>query len=429
MDKSSPVYENFAKKMDAMSGRPKINRQTIKFGAGMGLEGRVSNNERKITLLKNIFKAQKVEIGEKITPKVNTLELSLNETTKILDVITQKLSVEMSERLKEQKTLFDAQRKKNLDDKRDKKEESLENKKKSKIGNKIAKKVLQPFGDIFKKLLNLAGILGTGLLSTNFIKRINDPEFQQKIKDIYDWTTKNWKAIAVGAGIIGTIFAVGATKAFVIGAFKALAFLTNPLVLTALGLVGLGILGYKLGKPIFDAKMKEIDTSRSALKDSGISDTNAEILATTLATDFASSLITKADGQYDGIGAGDFTNVNPYDLSSNISGDVGGDAFQGFVLNSLFDDKKNINDLSETIGKIPFTKKGIEQRNLLKESGSKTIFTELPDIDLTSNERNEIGGMNPNPATGIPEISSMNMSNPYMEDTPELFGFKDIIYS
>ena len=81
MDKSSPVYENFAKKMDAMSGRPKINRQTIKFGAGMGLEGRVSNNERKITLLKNIFKAQKVEIGEKITPKVNTLELSLNETT------------------------------------------------------------------------------------------------------------------------------------------------------------------------------------------------------------------------------------------------------------------------------------------------------------------------------------------------------------
>ena len=429
MDKSSPVYENFAKKMDAMSGRPKINRQTIKFGAGMGLEGRVSNNERKITLLKNIFKAQKVEIGEKITPKVNTLELSLNETTKILDVITQKLSVEMSERLKEQKTLFDAQRKKNLDDKRDKKEESLENKKKSKIGNKIAKKVLQPFGDIFNKLLSLAGILGTGLLSTNFIKRINDPEFQQKIKDIYDWTTKNWKAIAVGAGIIGTIFAAGAIKSFIVGAGAVFGLLTNPIVLTALGLIGLGILGYKLGKPIFDAKMKEIDTSRSALKDSGISDTNAEILATTLATDFASSLITKADGQYDGIGAGDFTNVNPYDLSSNISGDVGGDAFQGFVLNSLFDDKKNINDLSETIGKIPFTKKGIEQRNLLKESGSKTIFTELPDIDLTSNERNEIGGMNPNPATGIPEISSMNMSNPYMEDTPELFGFKDIIYS
>ena len=42
--------------------------------------------------LKNIFKAQRQEIGEKITPKVNTLELSLNETSEILGVITEKLS-------------------------------------------------------------------------------------------------------------------------------------------------------------------------------------------------------------------------------------------------------------------------------------------------------------------------------------------------
>ena len=76
MDKSSPVYENFAKKMNAMSGKPKLNRQSIKFGGGMGLETRVGNNERKITLLKNIFNAQKTEIGEKITPKVSNLELS-----------------------------------------------------------------------------------------------------------------------------------------------------------------------------------------------------------------------------------------------------------------------------------------------------------------------------------------------------------------
>ena len=425
MDKSSPVYENFAKKMDAMSGRPKINRQTIKFGAGMGLEGRVSNNERKITLLKNIFKAQKVEIGEKITPKVNTLELSLNETTKILDVITQKLSVEMSERLKEQKTLFDAQRKKNLDDKRDKKEESLENKKKSKIGNKIAKKVLQPFGDIFKKLLNLAGILGTGLLSTNFIKRINNPEFQQKIKDIYDWTTKNWKAIAVGAGIIGTIFAAGAIKSFIVGAGAVFGLLTNPIVLTALGLIGLGILGYKLGKPIFDARMETIESTKKGLEASGIGKGDSAFISEQTQ---AITLDTPIDNQYSGIALGDFQGTNPA-ITSNITGDVGGNSLINFALNEALNNKKKIVDISETIGKIPFTKKGIEQRNLLKESGSKTIFTELPDIDLTSNERNEIGGMNPNPATGIPEISSMNMSNPYMEDTPELFGFKDIIYS
>ena len=90
MDKSSPVYENFAKKMEAMKGGPKISRSTMKIGGGIGLEKRVGNNEKKITLLKNIFKAQKQEIGEKITPKVSNLEVSLNETTQILGLITEK---------------------------------------------------------------------------------------------------------------------------------------------------------------------------------------------------------------------------------------------------------------------------------------------------------------------------------------------------
>ena len=73
MDKSSPVYENFAKKMDAMRGAPKISKSTMKIGGGMGLEGRVSNNEKKITLLKNIFKTQREDIGERITPKISNL--------------------------------------------------------------------------------------------------------------------------------------------------------------------------------------------------------------------------------------------------------------------------------------------------------------------------------------------------------------------
>ena len=131
MDKSSPVYENFAKKMDAMRGAPKISKSTMKIGGGLGLEGRVANNEKKITVLKNIFKAQRQEIGDKITPKVNTLELSLNETSEILGVITEKLSLDMSQRLADQKALFDAQRKQNLDEKREGEENKLEERTKS----------------------------------------------------------------------------------------------------------------------------------------------------------------------------------------------------------------------------------------------------------------------------------------------------------
>ena len=91
MDESSPVYQNFKNKMSSMTGRPKMNVTNMKtiFGDGKGrsavlgknsslvrgggldnnklfqldgsgdLEERVAGNERKITLLKNVLKAQK----------------------------------------------------------------------------------------------------------------------------------------------------------------------------------------------------------------------------------------------------------------------------------------------------------------------------------------------------------------------------------
>ena len=101
MDKS-PAYENFMNKMASMQGqgKPKMSATTMKIGSG-SLEKRVANNETKITLLKKIFKAQKQEIGEKITPKVNTLEQSLIETTNILGVISQKLQVDISQRIQD----------------------------------------------------------------------------------------------------------------------------------------------------------------------------------------------------------------------------------------------------------------------------------------------------------------------------------------
>ena len=64
MDKTSPVFENFENKMAAMSGRPKINRTTFKIGSG-DLVSRVSNNEKKITTLKNIFKHKEYRLEKR----------------------------------------------------------------------------------------------------------------------------------------------------------------------------------------------------------------------------------------------------------------------------------------------------------------------------------------------------------------------------
>ena len=420
MDKSSPVYENFAKKMEAMRGGPKISRSTMKIGGGMGLEGRVANNEKKITILKNIFKTQREEIGEKITPRVSNLELTLNETSDILNTITEKLSMDMSQRLRDQKARLDEQRKQNLEDKKENAEKKLEEKKKSKIGSKIGKAVIKPFGNLFDKLMNLAGILGAGLLGTNILKRLDDEDFQQKIKDIYDWTTKNWKAIAIGAGVIGTIFAAGAIANFITGASLAFGLLMNPLVLTTLGLLLLAYLGDKIGRPIFEANMETVEMTKNRLMEEGYKEGDAQILAERM----LGITPNLAEGDYDGVFANDGFNNNQ--ITSNIPGDIGGRSFDGIVLNSITPNP--IIDYADTIGSVPFTTKGIELRNLIKDSDSDTTFVELEDIDLTSDIRNRIGGVEVNPATGIPDISSMNMSNPYMEEVPELFGFKDIIY-
>ena len=65
---NSPVFENFMNKMSAMSGRPKINKNTFKIGSP-SIVRRVENNERKITALKNIIRSRNINIGERLNLK------------------------------------------------------------------------------------------------------------------------------------------------------------------------------------------------------------------------------------------------------------------------------------------------------------------------------------------------------------------------
>ena len=166
--------------------------------------------------------------------------------------------------------------------------------------------------------------------------------------------------------------------------------------------------------------METLETTKNRLMEEGYKEGDAQILAERM----LGITPNLAEGDYDGVFANDGFNNNQ--ITSNIPGDIGGRSFDGIVLNSITPNP--IIDYADTIGSVPFTTKGIELRNLIKDSDSDTTFVELEDIDLTSDIRNRIGGVEVNPATGIPDISSMNMSNPYMEEVPELFGFKDIIY-
>ena len=106
MDKS-PALENFMNKMAVMQGKgqPKMSATTMKIGSG-GLEKRIANNERKITAIKNIFKSQKIDIGDKLSPSkitIETLQEQVNENNKLLIKLGDAMSLDYNQRLKEEK--------------------------------------------------------------------------------------------------------------------------------------------------------------------------------------------------------------------------------------------------------------------------------------------------------------------------------------
>ena len=180
MDESSPVYQNFKNKMSAMTGRPKMNVTNMKtiFGDGRGraaisgkdstlvrgsldsnklfkldgsgdLEERVAGNEKKITLLKNILKAQKPFGGK---------EDEIIKINSTLQDIGNILTTDYANRINEGK--LDNKLLKNQLDEKEKRnaERDLEKVNKSKRGSKlgsgigsVASKITSPIEGIFDK--------------------------------------------------------------------------------------------------------------------------------------------------------------------------------------------------------------------------------------------------------------------------------------
>ena len=419
MDRS-PALENFMNKMATMQGqgKPKMSATSMKIGSG-SLESRVANNENKITTLKNIFKAQRKEIGEKITPKVSNLEQSLLETTNILGEITQKLQLDFSQRLEEQKNLFDQQRKDNLDKKRDDKEEKLETVKKSKISKKLASVVSKPFGNIFDKLINLAGILGTGILGTNFLKRLNNPEFLKRIEGIFNWTTENWKAIAIGAGILGTILAAGAIANFISGASLVFGILTNPVFLAVVGVIAASYLFKKSS----EAKKELTREGLTQFAEENNLDVNKNLID--LTSEFQ---LTDISQERSGAFVSPFPGFNPTVFSQPSFGNRMLDYYAlTNIIPNLFRNNNEEEQIIPNANLVQLVRDKDELRKLFIEKGGET-FIELPDIDLTDAPINKIGGLSGDAATTVPKISSVNFGNSYMTETPELFGFASVIY-
>ena len=226
MDKSSPVFENFENKMAAMSGRPKINRSTFKIGSG-DLGMRVANNEKKITTLKNIFKAQRIEIGDKITPKVNTLQESLIKSNELLAEVSRQLNKDFSDRLKRERDLLKKEQQNKLDKKRDDKEGRIEAVKVAKFVKSTASTVTRPFKNIFDKILDFGKLFLAGVGVNASLKWLSNPENLKKFQKMLDLIVErpfiSLAAFGGAALIISTVISK------IIGGFRKVIFtLLNP---------------------------------------------------------------------------------------------------------------------------------------------------------------------------------------------------------
>ena len=226
MDKTSPVFENFENKMAAMSGGPKINRSTFKIGSG-GLQTRVANNEKKITTLKNIFKAQRVQIGEKLTPKVNVLEESLIRTNAIIKDVASQLEKDFSQRLDAQKALLAKEKQNKLDDKREDKEGRIEAVKVAKFVKSTASTVTRPFKSIFDKILDFGKLFLAGVGVNAALKWLSNPEnflkFQKMLDLIVERPLISLAAFGGAALIISTVI-----SKIINGFTKVIFTLLNP---------------------------------------------------------------------------------------------------------------------------------------------------------------------------------------------------------
>tara|TARA_B100002019_G_scaffold293403_1_gene320766 strand:- start:2710 stop:4056 length:1347 start_codon:yes stop_codon:yes gene_type:complete len=276
MDKS-PAYENFMNKMSTMQGQGgiKMSATTMKIGSG-GLEKRIANNERKITAIKNIFKAQKIDIGEKISPSkitVETLQEQVNENNKLLIKLGDAMSLDYNDRLKEEKKKTKVEREKLLAKKRRDKETAIETRKKfTKLVGTTLSGAASPFKNIFSKIFDFFKIIITGTAINSAMEWYKDEGNKQKVENFFNFLKENANTILL---IIGAIVAVDiALKlAGVVLAAKALvAIVLNPAFLTIVAVIaafyGLAKLGEQLGKPIFNAQMQDLNMRENALYES-----------------------------------------------------------------------------------------------------------------------------------------------------------------
>ena len=435
MDDKSPAYENFMNKMTAMNSGPKIKVTSMKIG---GLEKRVANNEKKITKIKNIFKAQKIDIGDKISPKDSPINVTLEETNEILRDVSEILTTDylrrQEEEEKEIKKMRDLLRKKRQKDS----EDELEDAKKSnkKVGGFISKtsgKLVKPFTDIFGRIGNFLTLIGIGGLVNTAFSFFADKENRMKFDGAFTWLTENWKLVLGGIAAIAGAGVIISLIGSLAGIGTLFGILLNPYVLLGLGLTAAFIHGFtgKTGaERVNQVLQNQYGGDRKAMiadleKIMNMSDKELqELYGDKLAgfkgirKEVAEQIYFLKTGQQMSYGLNPFKNVKQIANEAKYNEDLDFTTFKDSRVNVMGIDTFNMFD-REGANVKPIS----NGEDLSLNNNNSFEFVELPPIDMRKVD-NSIDKNSS--ATTVIDGSSTNGFNEYMSDVPIALGFSDI---
>ena len=406
---------------------PKINKTTFKLGSG-SLSSQVAKNTEKITLLRRIVTRQDTKISEGITPKIDSMQESMIQTNAILTDVASQLEKDFSSRLQEQRELLERERKDSDKLKRDLKEERLEGKKSSKFARGLTGTIAKPFQSIFSKLFELATILGTGFLINNIAF---NKDLQEGIKNVFDWTTKNWKLVAaIGGGLLLLNF-LGAAKTLLSLGKVMLGFVFSKPFLLATAFIAPAFLKVipdeiKLAISELEKMGGATEENRRKLKEKLIAEREQKNVFQIGEKAALDKMIKFLDTGVirEGKARLDFEEYNEgVPIMDAIK--EGKDFHRGGY---------NPSGVGRVhAGEFVMQKSAVDKIGLEKlyamNSGNPVTFTfdDLPPIDMrtkrTIDQKNNIS------ATQVIRVSSTNNNNALMNEVPILFGFDNLVYT
>ena len=443
--------------------KPKINKTTFKFGTG-SLAGQVANNSKRIVLLRKVIQKQNTRINDDIKPSVNIVRESLLETNVILRDISEIVQKDYTERINILQNQIKDDTKKFQDQKRGDQESNLEKTKRvNKIGKKVSATLAKPFVGLFDQLKELGVILGTGLIANNVIKFVTDPKNAEKVEQIFTTIRNNAGTILTATGILGTLGIIGGGGMIFSGLQRIYRFALGLAKFFTMSTLGAILLPLMLGG---STKQGSANTESSNLETKFKRFLGANMFM--MGGD--QNQFFGPNGFYEGafLKRDDIMQLQDRLLTAVRQGKINEEDYRQFLLQlqkvamseflKTFEggkylekegvDKFLINSglpkfqfggFSHGLGIVEpgefvFKKSVVDKIGLAKlyatNSGmnlseSNIFFEDLEPMYMNMGE-SKVSNV---PATQVLRVSSSNINNNYMNETPSLFGFSDLVYA